>query len=189
MCKVFFNQFVFFNSPILYSVPVRTNRCLLTSWQKSKQDTELHAVSCFSPWVWVWWTPSEDLFQRPIDVFSVTRPSPRRANGFSSAQCWMWPESRTSRPRWENTIHTSSFTSIRTDDADQQTGKNVNAACVRTCMYVCVHVRYQCIHYPLLQSCITHTFCFFWRWAMFRMLLIWRVCMYICVGNKYFLFK
>lgn len=138
MCEVFFNQFVFFNSPILYSVPVRTNRCLLTSWQKSKQDTELHAVSCFSPWVWVWWTPSEDLFQRPIDVFSVTRPSPRRANGFSSAQCWMWPDSRTRQLRWENTIHTSSFTSSRTDDADQQTGKNVNAACVRAYVRVCV---------------------------------------------------
>lgn len=36
-----FNQFAFFEFSILYSVPERTSRRLLTSWQKSKQDTEL----------------------------------------------------------------------------------------------------------------------------------------------------
>lgn len=58
------------------------------------------------------------------------------------------------------------FDLTRWCNADQQTGENVKVTvCVAVCMWgerVCVCIRacvgYQCIHYPLLQTCITHIF-------------------------------
>lgn len=62
--------------------------------------------------------------------------------------------------------------------------------CVRVRVRVCLHMwGINAFHYPLLQTCITHIFYFIWRRVMFHMLLLWRVYMYICAVNKYFLFK
>lgn len=95
------------------------------------------------------------------------------------------------------------FDLTRWCNADQQTGENVKVTvCVAVCMwggtYVCVRV-YVCAYVLVwvINASIIHCFKhvlrtslrFLWRQVMFLMLLLWRVYMYICVVNKYFLFK
>lgn len=108
---------------------------------------------------------SESLLQCPIDVFM--------SQGWALAwpmdsppQCFMRLDNRERQRLWENT----SWTTVSLDWTrwcnDQQTGENVKVtlrACV-DCVWqyawvgACVCVGYQCIHYPLLQTCISHIF-------------------------------
>lgn len=94
------------------------------------------------------------------------------------------------------------FDLTRWCNADQQTGENVKVTvCVCVCVAVCMWGVWECVcAYVLvcvINASIIHCFKhvlrtslkFLWRQVMILMLFLWRVYMYICVVNKYFLFK
>lgn len=138
-------------------------------------------------------------------VFYVTRPSARMANGFSSPRCLIRPDNR-ERHRAMGKHHLCHslfiFDLTRWCNADRQDRRECKSHCVCVCVrrYACEGERECVCAYMLvwvINASIIHCFKhvlrtslrFLWRQVMFLMLLFWRVYMYICVVNKYFLFK
>lgn len=84
----------------------------------------------------VWWRRSEDLSQCPVDVLYVTRPSTRRANGFSSVVlnvAWQQKEAA-----WMGKPHLHRFIHFDVNRwCHQQTGENVKDACACACVCTC----------------------------------------------------
>lgn len=159
-------------------------------WMGIYQPTSYkYAVSCFSPRVCV----MEALWRSiPVSRWCVLCHKAEHSQGqwilLSTVLNVAWQQSEAA---WMGKHHLHRFIHFdlnRWCHADQDRRECKRCVCVR--VRVRLHMwGVNAFHYPLLQTCITHIFYFIWRRVMFHMLLLWRVYMYICAVNKYFLFK
>lgn len=155
-------------------------------WMGIYQPTSYkYAVSCFSPRVCV----VEALWRSiPVSRWCVVCHKAEHSQGqwilLSSVECGLTAERGCLDGKTPSTpVHT-----LWCEQMMSSTDRRECKRCVR--VRVCLHMwGINAFHYPLLQTCITHIFYFIWRGVMFHMLLLWRVYMYICAVNKYFLFK
>lgn len=146
-----------------------TNNLKKSLWMGNyKCVSHKHVVSCFSPCVSViegfWKSICSVLVMFMSHGWTLAWP-------MDSLPLFVWCSLITGRgkgygetPFMPQSIH---FDLTRWCNADQQTGENVKVT-VRVRMHVrgtvhvwewvCVCVCYQCFHYPLLHTCITHIF-------------------------------